>query len=280
MCSRRTISLMRQPTDNSHDPRSGVSIAALAREYAPGFHVEPHSHGSDQLVYASHGAMKVLSGQRLWIVPPHFGLWVPARTAHEIRTTEPVSMRTLYLRPGLARLRSACTVLYIRPLLRELIIEIVHTGRLRRADAIESALCKLLVAELRRASPVPTGVALPLDSRARAVAEIFIVDPGLRLALPAVCGGAGISVRTLERVFRREVGMDFESWRRQARLMRAIEMLIAGCRVKEAALSVGYRQPGALVSLFRCTFGMTPKAWISRFAHGVSRVPGLMSAVG
>jgi AraC-like DNA-binding protein len=264
MPARRTISIMRQPTDTAQDPGPGVSIATLAREYPPGSHVTPHTHASDQLVYASHGVMRVLSGQRLWTIPPHFGLWIPARTAHQIRMTEPVSMRTLYLRSGLAKLHATCTVLHVRPLLRELIIEAVHTGRLRRRHAIESALCKLLITELQRASPIPTSLTLPVDSRARVVAETFITDPGLRLPLTAVSAGAGLTVRTLERVFRREVGMDFESWRRQARLIKAIEMLIAGRSVKEAALSVGYRQPGTLVSLFRSTLGMTPKAWISR----------------
>lgn len=78
-----------------------------------------------------------------------------------------------------------------------------------------------------------------------------------------MCAAAGVSVRTLERTYRREVGTDFECWRRQVRLMKAIELLVAGRRVKEVAFLVGYQHPGAFVTLFRATFGATPKAWIS-----------------
>ena len=172
-------------------------------------------------------------------------------------------MRTLYLRPGLIDLGAGCGVLYVGPLLRELIFEIVRVVRLRTRDRVECALGAVLIAELERASPVPTLVALPTDGRALAVAQTVIANPALALSLSSMCTAAGVSVRTLERVFRRELGIDFESWRRQVRLMKAIELLVSGRSVKEAAFSVGYQQPSAFVALFRRTFGTTPKAWIS-----------------
>jgi AraC-like DNA-binding protein len=245
------------------DPARGISISTLAKEYPRGSFVSPHKHGSHQLIYASHGVMEVASGQRIWIIPPHFGLWVPARTAHQIRMRGPVSMRTLYLRPRLARLWDSCTVLHIRPFLRELIFEIVETGNLRSRNRLESALCDLLVSKLRQASPVPTGILFPRDDRAVVVAEALIQEPGLKKTLASMCVSAGISVRTLERCYRREVGIDFESWRRQVRLMKAVELLVSGRSVKETTFLIGYQSPNTFVTLFRRTFGITPKAWIS-----------------
>ena len=67
----------------------------------------------------------------------------------------------------------------------------------------------------------------------------------------------------MERIFQKEVGMSFEAWRRQVRLMKAIELLVEGCPVKGVAATVGYRQPGAFIELFRNTLGMTPKSWAS-----------------
>src|SRR5262249_38841668 len=157
--------------------KRGVSISTLAHEYSRGFHVPPHAHGSDQLIYASRGVMEVASGQNLWVIPPHFGLWIPARTPHQIRMPECVSMRTLYLRTGLTNLPPTCTVLHVGSLLRELIFEIVRFGRLRIRNRIESALRDLLVFELERASAVPAVVVRPNDPRALAVAQAVIADP-------------------------------------------------------------------------------------------------------
>ena len=253
---------LRQAIVRENDPRRGVAISTLAREYARGSTVETHAHGSDQLIYASLGVMQVSSGQQFWVIPPHFGLWIPARTRHEIRMPEAVSMRTLYLRPGLAAGRCACAVLHVRPLLRELIFEAVRVGNLRTSSAIERALAELLLAELGKASPVPGALTLPSDGRALGVAQAVMADLRSRATLKGMCAGAGISVRTLERAFRKETGTDFETWRRHVRLLKAVELLVSGRSVKEAAFTVGYQQPNALVALFRSTFGATPKAWM------------------
>src|SRR5262249_52124219 len=58
--TRHKMSFMRQnPPERllvrENDPRSGVSVSTLAREYPRGFHVRPHAHASDQLMYAGTG---------------------------------------------------------------------------------------------------------------------------------------------------------------------------------------------------------------------------------
>ena len=169
-------------------------------------------------------------------------------------------MRTLYVRRELAReLSQRCAVIHVTPLLRELIIEAVRIGHLRMKSERDGALWQMLLAQLRRASAIPTSIRLPADERALVVARGVIDDQSLPLHV--LCAGAGISVRTLERVFQREVGESFETWRRQVRLMKGIEMLVGGASVKEVAFAVGYQQPSAFVEMFRKTLGMTPRAW-------------------
>jgi AraC-like DNA-binding protein len=71
------------------------------------------------------------------------------------------------------------------------------------------------------------------------------------------------AISGLMRAFRREVGTDFESWRRQVRLTKAVELLVSGSSIKEVAFKIGYCQSRAFVEMFRRTFGTTPKVWIS-----------------
>jgi AraC-like DNA-binding protein len=94
-----------------------------------------------------------------------------------------------------------------------------------------------------------------------------LANPAQSRSLARLCLDAGASVRTIQRSFLREVGTDFESWRRQLRLTKAIELLVAGYSVKEVAASVGYRQSSAFVDTFRRTFGSTPKAWTLELAR-------------
>jgi len=174
-----------------------------------------------------------------------------------------VSMRTLYMRCGLAaRLPRSCTVFHITPLLRELIVETVRIRELRVRNRLHCALRDLLVSQLESASPMPTGVTLPQDLRARTIADTVMNNPAERRPLPVMCQSIGASVRTIQRIFRREVGTDFEFWRRQVRLMKAVELLVSGRSVKETGFALGYRQPTAFVEMFRGILGTTPRAWI------------------
>jgi AraC-like DNA-binding protein/mannose-6-phosphate isomerase-like protein (cupin superfamily) len=256
---------MRQSTLlTEYDPKRGISVATLAYEYPSRFEVFEHAHGSDQLIYAISGLMEVSSDQSMWLIPPHFALWIPAGTHHRIHMPGPVSMRTLYLRTGLtARLDPRCAVLHVTPLLRELIVETVRLSQLRVRNRYECALRDLLIAQLQKASPVPTFVTLPRDARALAVAQAILRNPGESKPMAVRCSEVGVSVRTIQRVFRKEIGIDFESWRRQVRLTKAVELLVSGCSIKEVAHKVGYCQPSAFVEMFRRTFGTTPKAWMS-----------------
>ena len=173
-------------------------------------------------------------------------------------------MRTLYIRRGLVSpSQSDCAVLYVTPLLRELIVEAVRIGQLRTRNHLERALRDLVVFHLEKASPVPIFVTLPREPRALAVTQAVLKDPAQFQTLARLCAQVGVSVRTIERAFLRDVGTDFESWRRQVRLMKAVELLVAGCSVKQAAFGVGYRQRSAFVKAFSRTFGTTPKVWIS-----------------
>src|SRR6185369_8219200 len=128
------------PHSSKHEPPRGTWAVTFAREYPRRSEISEHMHGSDQLIYATRGVMEVSSGQNLWMIPPYFGLWVPARTVHRIRMPETVSMRTIYLRHGLAALPGSCRVLHVRPLLRELIVEIVNGGELRARNQVHEAL--------------------------------------------------------------------------------------------------------------------------------------------
>jgi AraC-like DNA-binding protein/quercetin dioxygenase-like cupin family protein len=255
---------MRQTVQRAYDPKPSASIATLAYEYPPDWQVPEHAHGSDQLIYATRGVMEIASGQSRWLIPPQFAVWIPAAARHSIRIPGAVSMRTLYIRPGVAHgMPRTCAVFHVTPLLRELIVEAVRIGNLRARNTLHCALRDLLVAHLREASAIPTFLTLPKDTRALQVAHASMTKLSQNPAFHALCAKAGASVRTIERCFRREVGTDFETWRRQARLLKAVELLVAGKSVKQVAFAVGYRRPSAFVAMFRKVFATTPKAWVS-----------------
>ena len=94
------------------------------------------------------------------------------------------------------------------------------------------------------------------------MAEAVIANPGGRKSMAELCAAAGASVRTMQRLFQLEVGSDFESWRQQVRLMKGVELLVAGYSVKATSFALSYSQPTAFVTMFRAVLGRTPGVWI------------------
>ena len=247
---------------HSYEPRPGVSISSLAYEYPAAWQIQEHSHAADQLIYSTSGVMEITIAQMHLLVPPLFAVWVTADTRHSIRMPSAVSMRTLYLQPKLVKTHN-CRVLHVAPLLRELILEAVRCVDLTNRKPAHAALREVLIAQILKAAPVPTTLILPMDLRARRLAQATLADPASNEKLETRCSDVGMSVRTLQRIFRRDVGMDYDSWRRQVRFLKAIELLIMGSNIKAAAAAVGYRQASPFISMFSRQFGMTPKAWIA-----------------
>ena len=110
---------MTEPRWQSED---GIRVRSAAVGFSPGYALPAHAHDWDQLIYACDGVMSVHTRQGTWVVPSQRAVWVPAGVEHEEEMSVAVSMRTLYLRPGLAAalLPGDCCVVSVAALLREL----------------------------------------------------------------------------------------------------------------------------------------------------------------
>jgi AraC-like DNA-binding protein/mannose-6-phosphate isomerase-like protein (cupin superfamily) len=253
--------------DRSRDRKS--QIITLARDYPAGHVIPLHFHDRDQLVYASRGVMTVRTRDGAWVVPPHRAVWIPAGVSHTITMSGIVAMRTIYLRPQLARaLPRDCCVTNVSPLLRELILQACAWGVLRRGTKWQEHLIAVIIDQLEVVQMIPLQLPHLSDPRAVRVAEVFMTDPSDRRTLAQICKQGGASKRTIERLFQEEVGMTVGKWRQQLRLMQAMRLLAEGAKVTHAALEAGYSTPSAFISMFRKSLGTTPTSYFKLAERG------------
>jgi AraC-like DNA-binding protein/quercetin dioxygenase-like cupin family protein len=242
--------------------RAAAEITALVYDYPRGHVVPWHFHEWDQVVYASQGVMTVQSKDGVWVVPTHRAVWIPAGMAHTIRMSGAVAMRTLYVRPKLAKeLPRACCVINVTRLLRELILDACHCGTLKRKARRERHLIDVILDQLKTVQTVPLQLRSPVDPRAKRFAESLQTEPGNKRPLAELCQRAGASKRTMERLFRDEAGVTVGKWRQQLRLMEAMRLLAEGAKVTHAALDAGYSTPSAFIAMFGKALGTTPRAY-------------------
>lgn len=233
-------------------------IVALGREYPNGHLVERHHHERTQLIYASRGIMRVDTPKGIWVVPPMRAIWMPPGIEHEIRASSTVFLRSLFIQPALREsLPSECCVIDVSPLLRELILRMVNLSE-SGATHVPRHMVDVILDEIRAISVLPLHIPMPRDPRVLRVCHEILENPGDVRTCATWGASTGASARTLERLFQKETGLSFGAWRRQVRLLAALNRLAAEVPIATVALDLGYDSPSAFTAMFKRVLGRPP----------------------
>lgn len=234
-------------------------VVVRATEYPLGFSSKRHWHGRVQLVYSSSGVVRVTTERGTWVVPPQRGVWIPPRVEHEIESSSPLSMRSLYIRsdynPGLP---TDCSVVSVTTLLRELILRAAQAPQLYDLTGPDARIMGLILDEIRLMFTVPLKLPEPTDVNLKEITGAIKSNPADHRTLEAWGRMVGASSRTLARLFLSDTGMTFRQWQQQVRLLEGLARLADGHTVSETALSVGYETTSAFIAMFRRSLGVTP----------------------
>ena len=221
-----------------------------------------HQHEVIQLLYAVSGVMRVHTAKGQWIVPPSRGIWIPPGVWHEIYMLGPVEMRTLYIQPEAGfGLPAECCVLAITPLMRELILSVMSFDGQFLPDSREGRIANLILDEIVTLSALPMVLPIPQNNALSGMCDALLNQPDDISTSEEWALKLGVNVRTLQRRFVTATGMTFGEWRRQARLVKALERLAVGEKIIDVALDSGYSSPSAFTAMFKRQFGIAPNAF-------------------
>jgi AraC-like DNA-binding protein/quercetin dioxygenase-like cupin family protein len=239
-------------------------MIGLEFEFPSGGGVELHAHPYGQIVFGGEGIMCVETPRGAWVVPPHRAVWVPAFTPHEVRLRSSFAMHNLLIAPHHASgLPGRCEPLAVSGLMRELILRVADShASVRRSGRIDSYL-ELIRDEFTLADEQPLALALPRDRRLARLCTQLLREPANNRSLEEWGELVGASARTLSRLFRQQLHMTFDEWRRHVRLREALHRLAEGRSVSSVANELGYDNASAFIEMFRKALGRTPGQYFS-----------------
>lgn len=220
-----------------------------------------HSHPQHQLAWTRSGVLSVAVDDVHWVLPPTRALWLPAGVVHRTGATRDAVLSGIYFEPD----HPGCpdwtepTAVVVDGLLAQLI------AHLARDDLTDDARLRAeaVVFDLLRPLPVtPIDVPRPVDERVRVVTDALLADPADQRSLELHARAAGVSRRTLTRLFVHDIGMSFDRWRTHARLRAALVLLAEGQPVSRVAHAVGYATPSAFLAAFKRTVGTSPRRYL------------------
>ncbi len=234
-------------------------IRSFSARFSSGHSIGIHSHSWAQLIYASEGVISVESGNACWVVPTNRAIWMPAGQSHSIKMHGKVFLQTLYFesRPQ-ATIDLQCSAYEVTSLMRELIAFVCSKGIVNSDTDEHRCLIDFLTFQVKMLSPIPLMVPMPSDPRAKRLASRVIDNPGTTLSLALLCEESGTSLRTMQRVFSREIGLPLSRWRNQATMVHAVQLLASDRTVTEVSLELGFESLSSFIYSFRKYFGVSP----------------------
>ncbi|AUH49497.1 AraC family transcriptional regulator [Chromobacterium sp. ATCC 53434] len=239
-------------------------VVGKPRDYPAGLETPRHNHPTAQLLCAVEGLMLVGTERGQWIVPPTRAIWLPIGTWHEVRMVSPVRMRSIYVRRDrLAGLPEDCCVLEVSPLLRELVVAAMTVKAPCAPGGRDERVMDLLLDEIGRAEVLPLSLPQPASPALRQLCAVWLEKPDDARGATEWARELALDPRTLQRRFRRETGLSFGQWRRQARLMLALQRLACGDSVLKVALDLGYSSPSAFATMFKRELGAPPSSFFA-----------------
>lgn len=246
-------------------------VLCFANHQPRGHRVRSHRHPRAQVVWAVSGAMRVVTDEASWIVPPTHAVWIPSGQRHQVTSLTETSVRYLYIdATACSGLPQDAQVLEVTALMRELALRMLKYETLLLnntplpADEQQSLdlTLALLLDELSHLQPAPLYLPSARDRRLHRLMHTLVRHPDNNQRLEELAAGSGASVRTLERLFRKETGMSFQQWRTRVKLMESVNRLVEGESSAAIAHSLGYRSSSAFVAAFRRHFGKPPQSFI------------------
>jgi len=99
------------------------------------------------------------------------------------------------------------------------------------------------------------------DVRLAALCRNFLREPSAHPAIDDWAQLLAMSRRAFTRLFRRETGVSFAEWRRQAAVLQAVRRIAGGEAITTIAHDLGYGSSAAFTSMFRRVLGVPPRRY-------------------
>jgi AraC-like DNA-binding protein len=230
-----------------------------------------HFHDMHQLSYAFEGDAVMEDSEGRYAASGHIAALIPAGVHHRA-SLHKVRYVSVYLtREQLPTMEPGIRLFGASPLMREMMKEVLRWPLHGPEAPLRSLFIETLALLVCEALTHERAFALPTASNPRTKRALKFTVQRADAKLSEVCAYAGMSERTLRRAIMAEVGMTWETYRQQSRLVRAISLLSEpGISITDIAAQCGFESPSAFSRAFRLLMNDTPRTYRNRLLSGAA----------
>lgn len=228
---------------------------------------EFHHHKKAQLVYVESGYQHLHVESCQFLLPQNHVAYIPSNMPHKTtHASEHISLHTLYFDvDDLPPFYDELYLFSIPSVLREMIMYTEKWSMNMEYDESEQTFLRAILLELPSfvQNAVPLITPVPRTNALLEVTAYIHKHYRSTITIDELAQLSFMSIRTLERQFKKETGISIAKYIQMARIIKSIELLSEGqYTINEIALLVGYNSAQSYSNVFTKLMGQRPTEFI------------------
>lgn len=216
---------------------------------------EEHYHKRAQLVYVEKGFQYLHIDGRIYLLPQNHAAWIPSNLSHRTTTvSDNINLRTIFYSIDSENIfYDKLRIFSVPPVLREIISYSSKWSKIEQYSIEEEAFLNAIFVGLPSffKDAMTLNIVIPNDERLLQISNFIIDNIGNDLQVNTIAENYNMSLRSLERVFKKETTITISKYIQLVRIIKGIEFLSSGkYTVSQVAYLVGYKSLQAFSSSF------------------------------
>lgn len=227
---------------------------------------EFHHHHKAQLVFVESGYQYLHTKDNQFLLPQYHAAWIPSNLPHKTTSaSESVSLRTLYFNTdGMPPFYDDLYLFSVPAVLREMIMYTEKWSLNKKYVQSEQTFLLAILEELPSfiQASIPLIAPVPKSTHLLGVTATIHHSYTTAISIEDLAAKSFISMRTLERQFKKETGISLAKYIQMVRIIKSLELLSEGhLTIGEIAFRVGYTSAQSYSNVFTKLLGKRPSEY-------------------
>ncbi|AZA84361.1 AraC family transcriptional regulator [Chryseobacterium lactis] len=239
---------------------------------------ELHSHNKGQLIYVESGFQYLTVEEKIYLLPKNHAAWIPSNCIHKTNWgSKKIKLMIMFFDlEKEAPFYNEISVFLVPPVLKEMIKYAEKWSKKLREDPNETLFLGTLLNELPQfvVRSQQLYITPPADKRLSNATAYLHEHYAENLAMEDLSQIAALSIRTVERIFKKQTGLTLSKYQQLLRILKSIELLNEQeLTISEIAFRVGYKSLQAYTNSFFSVMQYRPSEFLKKLGGIVSSQP-------
>lgn len=226
-----------------------------------------HKHEKAQLIYVESGFQYLTVNGKIYLLPQNHVAWIPPNAIHKTNShSEMIKLMIIFFEVSKSDLfYHEVNIFSVPPVLKEMIKYAEKWSRNIEESADENIFLKALYNELPNfvADAIQLHISLPDDKRLSKAIKYLNNNYTKDLKMDELSEIAALSLRSIERIFKKETGLTLSKYQQMLRIIKSLELLSTHkWTISEIAYKVGYKSLQAYTNSFKSVMQYSPSDFL------------------